>query len=336
MKNYGNTLLFGAYEQKNARHWTIVQELEKNKLSYFQCHTTAKGYIGKCKDLWKQYKALPHIVHTVLLEYPGQYLMPIAWILTRKPRKKLVLDAFISLYDTKVKDRKLIHPFDPRAWLLFVVDLFACAMADEILVDTKEHGNYFQKAFFVSPKKIRVVYLQAPSDMFHPLIEKSEKSNTPMESKFYNILFYGNYIPLQGVEYIIEAARILQTKEPRAFFWLVGGGQMFSFIESLASKHGLQNIRFVPTVPFATIPDWIHSADLCLGIFGATKKTQRVIPHKVYEAMACGAQVLTARTPAIAEKYKEGEDIYLCNAADGEDLAGAISRIMTDEKHKRA
>ena len=67
----------------------------------------------------------------------------------------------------------------------------------------------------------------------------------------------------------------------------------------------------------------IVQADVCLGIFGDTQKTQRVIPNKVYECLAMQKPVITADTPAMRELFDES-DMMLVKAANSESLVDAI------------
>jgi glycosyltransferase involved in cell wall biosynthesis len=75
----------------------------------------------------------------------------------------------------------------------------------------------------------------------------------------------------------------------------------------------------------------LTDADICLGIFGATGKAQRVIPSKVYDALAVGRPIITADTPAIRELLTHGEDVWLCPANDGVALAEAITGLARDQ-----
>jgi len=79
------------------------------------------------------------------------------------------------------------------------------------------------------------------------------------------------------------------------------------------------------------VPKYIKKADICLGIFGDTQKTQRVIPNKVYEAIAMKKPVITADTPAVRELFTDRKNILFCKTADPEDLAEKILELKNNE-----
>jgi glycosyltransferase involved in cell wall biosynthesis len=71
-------------------------------------------------------------------------------------------------------------------------------------------------------------------------------------------------------------------------------------------------------------------ADVCLGIFGTSAKAQRVIPNKVYDALACARPVITADTPAIRELLQPDDQVIVCPPGDPESLADAIALMHAD------
>ena len=256
------------------------------------------------------------------MTFPGHHIVWLAWLLTRFPRKHLVFDAFVSAHDTLVSDRKKIHPWNPAAWMVWLLDFIDCHLADEILIDTKTHKDFFSRTFRVHPANITVVYLEAPEE-FRPDPHGKHIARHTCE-----VLFYGSYIPLQGIDVILKAAATMQHQKENVRFTLVGGGQTYAQMRMLAGEWKLTNVIFKPFVPLADIPQLIYDADICLGIFGTSDKAKRVIPHKVVECMACGATVITADTPAIREKYRDGENIHLVPPGDPHALAGKIVEIM--------
>lgn len=312
-------IAFGHHDQKAPRHWNIRRILESEGFDVIECHTQKKGHFAKCRDLKSQFREKAGDAEALLVTFPGHYLVPLAWRLTRRPRRKLIFDAFLSLFDTLVSDRKKYSHINPFSWFLYLVDMITMHLADEVWIDTEEHKKFLTKKFFLKPDRIRVVYLGTRDDLFFP---KGKAGNEILE-----ILFYGTYIPLQGVEYILEAAKILKVN-PRVRFTLIGSGQTGQEMRDIAKKNDLNNVTFIDRVPFETLPDLIRGADLCLGIFGTSGKAKRVIPHKVYDAVACGVPVLTADTPAIREKFTDGKEVILCKAGNGEAIAEKIATLL--------
>src|SRR5205823_1626324 len=86
----------------------------------------------------------------------------------------------------------------------------------------------------------------------------------------------------------------------------------------------------VPWVEYELLPRELHSAACALGIFGTSPKAQRVIPNKVFQALACGAPVVTADTPAARELLVDGESALLVPAGDPAALADSLRRLAAD------
>jgi glycosyltransferase involved in cell wall biosynthesis len=256
-----------------------------------------------------------------MVNFPGYYLMPIAWWISRFPRKQLIFDAFISISDTLVSDRKRISWINPLAWFYYLADVISTHLADEVLIDTQAHKQFFMKRFFLKAKRIRVVYVGTLDDLFHA----GPKEDKLPEGKF-NVLFIGSYIPLQGIEHILHAAKLLQD-QPDIHFTLIGGGQTYDEITTLAYDLKLKNVTFLDFMPLTDLPHYLRSCDVALGIFGTSDKANRVIPHKVYDAVGCGVPVITASNLAIGEKFTDGKEVFLCKTGDAQSLSHAIMRV---------
>ena len=100
-------------------------------------------------------------------------------------------------------------------------------------------------------------------------------------------------------------------------------------MHALARELHLRNVTFLPFVPLPQLPSLIHSADLCLGIFGTSEKARRVIPHKVLDAIACGVPVITADTPAIRERFANNPLVHLVPAGNAQELARRILNVLS-------
>jgi glycosyltransferase involved in cell wall biosynthesis len=110
---------------------------------------------------------------------------------------------------------------------------------------------------------------------------------------------------------------------------------------------GLRSVRHEPRVPYPSALDALSRADVALGVFGTTEKAARVVPHKVYQALALGVPTVTRRSPAVAEFFLWGrsapgsagppgppgpdsEPLLLVPPGDAEALAAAIEALARD------
>lgn len=330
-------ITIGFHDKESPRYRNVCKEFIKEGYEIIECHTNAKGLFRKYKDLENQYKKLKARSNkpeasAILVTFPGFIIMPLAWFLTRlrpagfagQARPKLIFDAFVSISDTLVSDRGKFSWINPFAWFLYCTDVILCRMADEILIDTEAHKKFFVRRFFLSPKRIRVLHVGTREDLFHP----GPKEDRLQKGKF-NVLFVGSFIPLQGIEYIVDAAEILKEHSDM-HFTLLGSGQTRHAIEKRIAGKKLGNITLLPFRPLAELPHYLRSADIALGTFGTSGKANRVIAHKVFDAVACGVPVITAKNDAIGEKFTDGKEVFLCKAGSGTSLAEKILEV-----HKR-
>jgi glycosyltransferase involved in cell wall biosynthesis len=151
------------------------------------------------------------------------------------------------------------------------------------------------------------------------------------DSNHIRVLFYGKFIPLQGIPYIIKAAKLLE-KDRDIEFEIIGSGQLSENIKKLAQEMNIQNVSFIDWVNYRELPAHIQRADICLGIFGNTPKARRGIPIKVYEALSMKKPVITGNSPAAREVFDHKINSILCEMANSKALAESILLLKKDKK----
>lgn len=317
--------VFGFDElNEGGRTWAIRTGLAENGAMVSSCRTNARGFFAKWRDLYRKWNGLECDIRAVYVVFMGSYLMPLVWYLARRRGSLIILDMLISQYDTEVGDRKRLSRFSPLAWFLWLVDFSACLLADAIIVDTLAHKEFFASHFFVVPKKIIVAPIGCRSDLFTPAPVAKEPGDE------FIVEFHGTFIPLQGIEYIVEAAKILQEKAEKVRFVLVGVGQTFAETERRVKELHLSNIDLLGRKPPKEIPRYVADGDVCLGIFGATDKALRVIPNKVYECLSAGRPTITERSPAALETLHDYEDVCMVEPANPQALSEKILELKND------
>jgi glycosyltransferase involved in cell wall biosynthesis len=281
------------------------------------------GLITSFIDLAWQFMKSPR-VDAVIVGHPGYFHIHLAWVLRFLFQRQAVLvyDVFIPLYEMLIEDRNLLKLDGLFARLLRRFERSCCRYADLCLIDTEEHCRYLIEEYGLSSE--RVVRIFVGSTIYQQL-----ESFRVSSSETFRVLFVGTYIPLHGVDVILEAARYL-AGAPDIRFSLVGSGQLREKMESMARKLGLSNVVFQDWIPTEDLGTFIRSFDLSLGIFGITPKTARVIPSKIYDICAAGAPFITADTPAIREVFHHGENAYLIPAGNPEALVEAIRYLKSN------
>ena len=262
-----------------------------------------------------------------IVGYIGQLDMLVLAPLIRLLRRPVIFNPLVTLTDTLVDDRGLVGAGTRRARAVETIDRMALARAHAVLVDTPENGRYLVERLGVAPRRIHQLDVGADDRMFDPNRVEPPRSDGPLQ-----VLFYGKFTPLQGVDTILRAAHLL---DDGAFaFTLIGTGQTCGAARALAIELALTNVVFVDWVPYAELPGRIASADVVLGIFGDTAKATRVVPNKVFQAMSMGAAIATADTPAVRRVLHDERSALLVPPADPAELAAAIRRLA-DRDHRR-
>ncbi len=234
----------------------------------------------------------------------------------------LIFDPLISAYDKQVWERAKLSAESAAGRRLLARERGLFAKADLVLADTACHADFFERTLGAAKEKLRVVYVGADETLFTP--EPVRAGTGPVD-----VLFYGSFIPLHGAEVIVEAARLYRG--PPVRWCLLGDGPAKAACQ--AAGAGLDNVIFEDPVPYAQLPARIRRADLLLGVFGTTEKAGRVIPNKVFQALACGRAVITRTSDAYPAEACASEALCFVTPGDPHALAEAVGELA---EHREA
>lgn len=340
---------FGTYDVEQSRNNVIIRGLRQNGVEVVECHArlwhntadkirAAQGGFLTPRFLCRVLASYLRLVRryadigdydVMIVGYVGHFDLFLAKLLTLLSRKPLVFDALLSLTETIVEDRGLVREGSALARFVHLVDKYSCQLADVVLLDTNAHLRYFHETFGVSLTKLRRVYAGADDAYYHALPDAPNGHH-------FKVLYFGQYIPLHGVNHIVEAAKLLEGY-PDIRFEFVGVGQTCEQVSALAKELGVKNAIFYPVwlPPRALIANHIAGADVCLGIFGDSQKATRVVPFKVFVALAMGKPVITGDSPAAREVLVNGQDALLCAMGDPQAMAESILLLKNDADLRR-
>lgn len=251
----------------------------------------------------------------VIVGYPGHFDMVAARRIAR--RRPVIFNPLVSLSDSLVDDRGRFSQGSPAAGIVRQIDRIAFARADVVVADTQQHARFFAETFELPRDRIEVCLVGAEERLFRPGWQPRER---------FEALFVGKLIPLHGLDTILEAARLA----PEIPIRIVGSGQLQALLDERPA-----NVEWVPWIQYEDLPAAIQAASCALGIFGTSDKARRVIPNKVFQALACGTPVVTSDTPAARELLQDGESALLVPPGDAAALAAALRRLAGDSELTR-
>ena len=306
----------GAVVTENHRAvWERTRHKAGSFLSPGQLLRAGGSYAGAWAGVAAQEVRSRGRVDAVVAGYPAQPDAVPAWLVARARRAPLVVDMMISLADTLAGDRARVSGVKAKA--LAAADRMSLAAADIVLADTAANARFLSERFGVPRDRLVVAPVGAEPRAF-PV--------TPVPSGPCHALWYGKLSPMHGLDVILDAARIPGTPPIR----LVGGGQLDDWLAGELRRSPPRGLEHVPWVPYDQLGHAMAACGIVLGIFGRSDKASRVVPNKVFQAMAAGRPIITADTPGIREVLTHGVDAVLVPAGEPAALAAALISLAED------
>ena len=324
---------FGSYPQDPAIA-LFRQKLEFQNIEVKECHIDInislehRSISRVISSYWKllvKHRKVGEYDIAVLPLWWGAIQLPLLKIISRKP---ILYFGQGSPYDELVNDRKKIKPtsFTARFFLFF--EKMVCRLSDLITKESQAEIAYYTHQMNISKKKFRVLNIGADKTKFPacPFKEFDEK---------FIVLYWGTFIPLHGVEVIVQAAKILSTHKD-ILFRFCGEGQTKSEMENFVKKHNLTNTEFLGFVEQSSLLENIKNSDVCLGIFGKSQKAEIVVTHKVYQILCSQKPLITMDSRVIREINLENDkNSILVPKQDPKELAKAILYLKNNENKRK-
>lgn len=269
--------------------------------------------LAKFWKIYHHHRTLKDDYDLVLVGYSAHILVPFIKLISHK---RIIFNAIGSLYEGIIVSRRNNHWFSLKALYCWLVDWLAFHSADLILAESHQQRKYIQKLFFVSDKKLVRAWTGADDQVFYP------DPNIPKLSNF-TVLFRGSLTPESGIEYVLEAAKLLKNENIK--FRIIGSGMLEEKVETIIKRNDLTNVEWVRSrIDDDTLRKLMLEAHLSLGQLSNHERLERTIPHKAFESLALGLPYLTARAPGILELLRENETCLVSTPADAKDLANKI------------
>jgi glycosyltransferase involved in cell wall biosynthesis len=176
--------------------------------------------------------------------------------------------------------------------------------AEKIIVVSNATKNYVL-SLGADSEKIRVLHNGVDVNRFRPLTgvkdEMRKKLGISKDSSV--VLTVRRLVYKNGIDTLIESAKIAVKKNPRLVFLVVGKGPDFGKVKEKIEQLGIQeNFRLTGFISDEDLPFYYNVADF----FVLPSKSGEGLPLVALEAMACGVPVIATNVGGTSEVMKEG------------------------------
>lgn len=297
---------------RNTQELRVLRENARDVKVLF---SSQKKYIGRIIEIWIRLLFINlDEIDTIFIGFAPQLILPFyKW---KMKNKEVIIDFFISLYDTLVCDRKIVAMNGVIARVCHCMDYVTLKETEYAITDTKADAEYFIKEFQSDALKFETIYLEADKNVYYP---REQHKREDLEKK-YVVLYFGSILPLQGVDIVLDTVRMLKDEE-KIFFQIIGP------IHKTYDKPIQNNVEYIDWLNQSELAEYIANADLCLaGHFcGNIDKAKRTIPGKAYIYKMMEKKMILGDSKANRELYhKNDNNIKFVEMGNPKSLVKAI------------
>ena len=187
-----------------------------------------------------------------------------------------------------------------------------------VLLNNKQK-EAFMTAFKLQPNQVCITRLGV-----YDCISNFISENSPDESFSKNILFFGRISPYKGVEYLLEAMKMVHKEVPDAKLTIAGGGKMYFDISPF------ENLTYINIrnryIGMEELAGLISKAQIVVCPY--TDATQSGV---VMTSFSLGIPVVATNVGGMAETMKDGKYGLIVPPRNAQEIAKALIRLLLSE-----
>lgn len=177
----------------------------------------------------------------------------------------------------------------------------------------------------VPEAKLEVIYNWCDEDALDNGVESSLK--LPDNGRL-NLLFAGNLGNAQGLPAIIDAAKILHSKQANVNIVFLGAGIAKDKAIQQVDELTLDNVYFLPRVPMQEVGDILKQADILLVHLTDNELFSITIPSRTQAYMRIGKPIIMGVNGDASDIINQAKAGVTCKGNDPSSLADAVITIV--------
>lgn len=187
----------------------------------------------------------------------------------------------------------------------------------DLVLSINEGLREYTISMGATPEKTRVIRAGIDLAWLQAADREKKRKELGIGQEDIILFFMGWLYEFSGLR---EVASELMKRDPSSRIRLlaVGEGDLWDELQEMRSAAGSgERIITVGWQPYATIPDFLAAADICLLPAENNAIMRNIVPIKMYEYMAAGKPVIATELPGIMKEFGSGNGVvYVENAGE--------------------
>lgn len=184
------------------------------------------------------------------------------------------------------------------------------------------------------PKEKLTFWPQYAEDFYTPYIASKDeainaKTGIPDDGIF-NIVFAGNIGYAQGLDVLIDTAKVLEKEKVYVRFNIIGDGRYKKeMTESITADKLDQYFNFIDRQPAEEIPKYMAAGDAALICLTSSEVFAMTIPAKTQSCLACGMPILVSADGEIKDIIEKAKCGFASPSRNANALAENIKTMAS-------
>lgn len=182
-------------------------------------------------------------------------------------------------------------------------------------------------------EKTAMIPNMSKPDRFYPHTPDPEiVKDFNLDISSFNVVHFGSMGKANGLEYIIEAARILQERGVNdVCFWFMGRGATEPVCKSLVEKYGLHNVRFLGFHKMSIVSEIVNCSSASITTFRNLPILATNSPNKLFDSLSAGKPIIVNSAGWTKDMVERGDCGFY---VDPDNPAALADKIMEVKDNK--
>lgn len=183
-------------------------------------------------------------------------------------------------------------------------------------------------------EKVSMIPNMSKPDKFYPHEPNMEIANQfGIDLSKFNIIHFGSMGRANGLEYIINAAKIFQDKgDDSVRFLFLGSGATEPKLKALAEQYGLKNVSFHGNHKMDVLSEVVNCCQASITTFLNLPVLKTNSPNKLFDSLSAGKPIIVNSAGWTKDMVEKGNCGFFADPEKPSDLVSKLQFYMKDKE----